>query len=419
MSTIDGIRHQNSLWTLSSLTTREELNQSFPSAEAERAGGSNSKYILVIILLACSLTVQSQDDHLYRILKHKNAVQSLAFSPDSKTLATGGEDQMIYLWDIATGETILSLTCQSKPVRYLSFSPDGSLILSAAGTSITLWNLSGQPVRNFPGNVTHVWNVIFSPDGSRIYSTSLQEKFSMWDTETAEKVAAFEGHTRTVLAVDASSDGSLLASGSLDQNIIIWDAVTKTPLRTINAHAGNIYSVCFSPDNRFLVSASLDETAKIWDVATGRIVHLLAGHEYSVMQARYSPDGSYIITASYDRTARLWEAATGKSLYTFSDHSDVVNATEFSPDGNFIATASNDGAVLIWKMGPRYIAEHYYWNEIQEEFGQAAILREKDKSESKTDYNLRLEQAEEYRQGIYQKYFLMHQSVHDTIKREL
>jgi WD40 repeat protein len=325
---------------------------------------------------------------------------------------------MIYLWDLASGETILSLACQSKPVRYLSFSPDGSLILSAAGTTITLWNLSGQPVRNLPGNVTHVWNVIFSPDGRSIYSTSLQEKFIMWDTETAEKVAAFEGHSRTVLAVDASSDGSLLASGSLDQSIIIWDAVTRTALRTINAHAGNIYSVCFSPDNRFLVSASLDETAKIWDVATGRIIHLLSGHEYSVMQARYSPDGNYIITASYDRTARLWEAETGKSIYTFADHMDVVNATEFSPDGNFIATASNDGTVMIWKMGPRYIAEHYYWNEIQEEFGQAAILRGKDKSESKTDYSLRMEQAEEYRQQIYQKYFLMHQSDTVTVKSE-
>lgn len=377
---------------------------------------SNSKSILVITLLVCSLTLQSQDDHLYRILKHKNAVQSLAFSPDSKTLVTGGEDQMIYLWDLASGETILSLTCQSKPVRYLSYSPDGSLILSAAGTTITLWNISGQAVRNFPGNVTHVWNVIFSADGKSIYSTSLQEKFIMWDTETAKKIAAFEGHSRTVLTVDASSDGSLLASGSLDQSIIIWDAVTRTALRTINAHAGNIYSVCFSPDSRFLVSASLDETAKIWDVATGTIIHLLEGHEYAVMQARYSPDGNYVVTASYDRTARLWEAETGKSIYTFTDHVDALNAAEFSPDGNFIATASNDGTVMIWKMGPRYIAEHYYWNEIQEEFGQAAILRVKDKSESKTDYSLRLEQAEKFRQETYQKYFRMHQSVNDTIK---
>jgi len=378
----------------------------------------SSKPVLAIIGLILPLALLAQqDEHLCHILKHKTAVLSLAFSPDSKILATGGEDPVIYLWDPVSGELIRSIECHDQPVRYLTFSHDGASVLAAAKTSILLFSISGQLIRSYPGNVTHVWNVIFSPDDKYIYSTSLQDKFIKWDTQTARKVAAFEGHTRSVLSVDASSDGTLLASGSLDQTIIFWDAVTMKAVKTINAHGGNIYSVCFSPDNRFLISASLDKSTKIWDVPGGTIIHLLEGHEYAVMQAKYSPDGNYIITASYDKMARLWETATGKSIYTFADHSDVLNAALFSPDGNFIATASNDGTVRIWKMDQSYIAEYYYWDKIQEEFSQAAILRQKDKTESKTDYSMRLKQAEEYKQEIYHKYYLEHQSAIDSLKK--
>lgn len=376
------------------------------------------RFILAVITLVIPLTLHAQkDDHLYRVLKHKMAVLSLAFSPDSKILAAGGEDQTISLWDLGSGELIRSIDCQNQPVRYLTFSNDGSSILAAAKTSILLFNTSGQLIRSFPGNVTHVWNVIFSPDGKYIYSTSLQDKFIKWDTETAQKLGTFEGHSRTVLTVAASSDGTLLASGSLDQSIILWDALTGKVIKTISAHGGNIYSVSFSPDNKYLVSASMDETAKIWDVSTGTIFRILEGHEYAVMQAKFSPDGNYIITASYDKTARLWEAATGKSIYTFADHSDVLNAALFSPDGNFIATASNDGTVMVWKMSPCYIAEYYYWDPIQKEFDQAPVLRQKDKTELKTDYNLRLKEAEGYRQEIYKKYFLQHQADLDSLKK--
>jgi len=324
---------------------------------------------------------------------------------------------MIYLWDIASCELIRTIDCQNQPIRYISFSPDGSTILAAAKTSILLWNLSGQFIRTFHGNVTHVWNVIFSPDGKYFYNTSLQDRFVKWDVETAAKVFTYLGHSKTVLSVAASNDGKLLASGSLDQSIIFWDAVTGTAIKTINAHGGNIYSVGFSPDNRYLVSASMDETAKIWDVSAGTIVRILEGHEYAVMQAKFSPDGRYIITASYDRTAKLWESATGRSIYTFADHSDVLNAASFSPDGNLIATASNDGTAMIWKTGPCYIAEYYYFDKIQEEFSQAAVLRPKDKAESKTDYGLRLEKGEKFRQDIYMKYFLEHQSVLDSLNK--
>lgn len=364
-----------------------------------------SRTFALLLLLAGQLASNAQDDPYYvGTLKHKAPVLSIAFSPDAKYLASGGEDNLINVWDLSTGEVVATFEAYSQPVRSLAFSSDGRLLLSASGTRITLWNWRNGALKEFTGHKTLIWNVAFSADEHCILSTCLKNIFNIWDIETEEVLASPDGHKKSALAIAASGDGKYLASGSLDRNIVIWDYKSREALTTISAHGGNIYSLCFSPDSRNLVSASLDKTAKIWTVPDGKIVRILTGHAHAVMQANYSPGGTYIVTASWDRTARLWEASTGKSLYVFAGHDDVLNAAAFSPDTTLIATASNDGTIMLWKMSPGYIAEAYYWQEIQDDLEASGLTKGKDRAESRSDYKLRLEKAEEYKQELYRKY---------------
>ena len=123
---------------------------------------------------------------------------------------------------------------------------------------------------------------------------------------------------------------------------------------------------------------------------------------------RFSPDSRYLISASYDGTARLWEVATGQCLYTFIDHEDALYAADFLPDGSGIVTCSNDGTVLVYEMTPRYIAEHYYFREIEAEMAGTGLSGPRRKGENREAYQARLREAEKHRQGLHLKYMQKH-----------
>jgi len=152
----------------------------------------------------------------------------------------------------------------------------------------------------------------------------------------------------------------------------------------------------------------MDENIKTWYVDSGRIHKLFTGHKYAVVSVRFSPDAAYLVSASYDGTAKLWEVATGQCIYTFIAHEDALYAADFLPDGSGIVTCSNDGTVMIYEMSARFIAEHYYFNEIEKEMSASRLSEPRSKGESREAYHGRMEEAESFRQGLYLKYHQKH-----------
>lgn len=366
---------------------------------------------MLVLLLAPGQPgrLAGQDEsHLLTFSRHKGPVYALAISPDGMQAATSAEDNLVYIWDISTGEILKTIEGYQNPVKYLEFSPDGRYLITAAATAIRMHDMEAGTRKDFQKHVTHVYNVCFSPDASGFLSTSLKTKFLLWDLEKAEVIHEFEGHSKSALVAAWSPDGQWIASGSGDQTIRIWDAASRETLHTISAHGGNIYSLDFSPDSRFLASASMDENVKLWDVKSGRIHMLLEGHEYAVVFVRFSPDGRYLISASYDRTIRLWELATGNCIYTFVDQEDAIYTADFTPDGEKIISCSNDGTAVVYIMSPRFIAEYYYFNELEKEMEASGLAGDRRKGESREEYRLRTEKAAAHYDELCRKYHRKH-----------
>jgi WD40 repeat protein len=366
------------------------------------------KFVFFVMVLTGTSAISSgQKDKslLFTFNEHKGPVLAAAFSIDDKLIASGSEDKMIYLWKRSTGEIVKTLEGHTYKIRYLEFSPDGKKLISAAGPQVFVWDLESGTRKHISGHRTHVWNARYNKTGEQIATTTLVSTFRTWDAETLEEIHTFEGHKKSTLAVAFCPDNSIIASGSLDQSIRLWDLQTKEEIKFISAHGGNIYSLDFSPDGKWLVSTSEDQTVKLWNASTGTINRLLSGHRYAILFARFSPDSRYLVTASYDMTAKLWEVSTGNCIYTFVDHENVVNIADFSHDGKFIITGSNDGKVRLWEISPRFFAEYYYWDELNQEMNASPLFAPRDKSEKRSDYNARLEKAEEYKKELYRKYY--------------
>jgi serine/threonine protein kinase/sugar lactone lactonase YvrE len=282
---------------------------------------------------------------------HTNFVESVAFSPDGRWLASGSWDNTIKLWDVASGQNIRTLTDHTYFVTSVAFSPDGRWLASGSSDqTIKLWDVaSGQSLRTLTGHASSVLEVAFSPDGRWLASGNYDKTVKLWDVATGREVRTLTGHTREVTNVVFSPDGRWLASGSDDITIKLWDVATGQNIRTVTGHTSEVNSVAFSPDGRWLASGSSDTTIKLWDVASGQNIRTLTDHTSIVNDVAFSPDGRWLASGSWDHSIKLWNVASGQNVRTLTGHTRAVTSVAFSPDGRWLASGSLDKTIQLWR----------------------------------------------------------------------
>ena len=223
--------------------------------------------------------VQVSDGSITRKFEgHRDALYALALSPDGKTLATGGYDQKIMLWDVAIGSEPRVLTGHNGSINGLAFRPDGKLLASAsADRTIKLWSAS---------------------TGARLdtFSQPLKEQF----------------------CVTFTMDGKHLLAGGADNRIRIWSVSAEAkegsnPIQTSKfAHEGAVLSLAFSADGKTLMSSASDRSIKLWETDLNERLALEKQSDWSPAVAWLG--SATIIAARLDGTTARYASASGKSL---------------------------------------------------------------------------------------------------------
>jgi len=284
---------------------------------------------------------------------HTSYIWNLALSPDRSTLATASEDSTVKLWSMTSGQLLRTLEGHSARVDAVAFSHDGKLLASGGGDNSTrIWNVkSGRQLRQLPGGGNEgslVRGVAFSPKGNRLATVNDgSTEVKIWDVPTGREVSSFQGHTSSVFAVAYSPDGSKIATTSLDKTARLWDASTGKELYAFRGHTHTVICLAFSADGAHLATGSEDGTANIWEIEQPNEYPSLVGHTSAVNDIAFSPDGTRLATASNDKTIRVWNVGVAEESARISQ-SDAVLGVTFSPDGKRIAAAGRDKKVTLF-----------------------------------------------------------------------
>ncbi|HET6358021.1 AAA family ATPase [Streptomyces sp.] len=283
-----------------------------------------------------------------RLTGDESRVMSLAFSRDSRTLATGNLQGTVRLRDRATGRTLRTLRGHTDRVSWIAFSPDGRTLATAGDDdTVRLWDLAtGRIRRTLTGHTNDVWSLAFSPDGQTLASSSKDATVRLWDLATGRIRRTLTDHRAAIWRVAFSPDGRTLATAGDDGTVRLRDPESGNTRTTLTGHKDGVWSVAFSPDGQTLATGSKDATVRLWDTA-GRNLKTFTGHTEGVWSVVFSPDGRTLATAGEDATVLLWDRTTGRTHNTFTGYKDIVAPVAFSPDGRTLATATRFGAVRL------------------------------------------------------------------------
>jgi len=344
---------------------------------------------------------------------HSDAVLHCVFAPDGRSLASGGGDATVRLWDALTNTPRRTCSGHRHHVLCLAWAPDaGRLASGDRGGEVRCWDpASGSCSKILKKHTKWITALAWCPAHleatacETVASSSKDASVKIWNVRTGSCSASLTGHTDSIEALAWAGDGALV-SASRDRTVKVWRSSSGAwgDVRlsaTLGGHAHRVNALAlasafvlrtgpfdhkrgadaFGDTQNFgavkaaakerydafvnvsggpataerLVTGSDDATLLLWTSLKAGAKKLapkarLTGHQQPVNAILFAPDGRKFASASFDKKVKLWHGRTGAFLATFTGHVGAVYALAFSPDARLLVSASKDSTLKVWNV---------------------------------------------------------------------
>jgi WD40 repeat protein len=278
---------------------------------------------------------------------HGDRIDSLAYSPDGKLLASSSLDNTVRIWDAATGREVRRLAL-GNAAFHIAWSPDGKTLASGGlGNFVRLWDAATGQEQRALEHLDSVNALGFTPDGKHLMTAGVSVR--LWNVATGKEVRRFPGGPRLTSAA-LSPDGRVLAVVGQWQPLVLWDVGTGKEVRRIEVPGNGASCLAFAPDGKVLALCCQDGSVRLFGLADGREVRTLEPAKPGQWSLVFSPDGRWLACSGRKTALRVWETATGKELAGFRDSPERAAAMAFSSDGRLLASAGEGRRIRFWEV---------------------------------------------------------------------
>jgi hypothetical protein len=214
--------------------------------------------------------------HLFDV---EDAVLCLAVSPDGKTLAAGGCDRAVRVYDLSEGldKAKLAQTVENHAdwVLGCALTADGKYLVTAGrDKTAKVWDLKAkESVVTFPEHQNIVYGVAVKADGSVGFSVGADRNIRTWKPNgEGKQVKASGGHADDIFKVIAAPKGTVLATSSADKTVRLWNLESLAATKTLSGLTDYVYAIAFSADGELVAGGSYDGEVRVWKVSDGTVV---------------------------------------------------------------------------------------------------------------------------------------------------
>jgi WD40 repeat protein len=232
---------------------------------------------------------------------HQEGIWGVAASPDGRWVGTAAHDGSVKVWEARTMRLVHTLEGHSAIAWCVAFSPD-SKRLASGGDDVFLWDVaSGRELHRFDGHKAMVSSVAFHPTEPWLASSSLDGSVRLWDHNAAKPLGELHHFGGFVRCLAFRPDGRWLAATCHDHRVALWDfgerdgaATPRPPDRLLRGHTSAVCSVGFSADGRYLASGAGEGVVILWDGGTFERVVALEGGGGEIRSVCFSRDGGLL-----------------------------------------------------------------------------------------------------------------------------
>ncbi len=329
-----------------------------------------------------------------RSLQRPRLGESMAISPDARTLITTDGSDVLYL-DAVTGAQRSRIETNQRWVNSVSVSADGARVLTAGSDgSVRLWTFTGQPLTKFKAHFGPVTSAAFIAE-DRIQSKGEDGETCLWDNQ-GRLIRRFDGHAiksvtfspdgmrllcvdeRGTIQLQNVANGTRISSGPtsneqitklwfvnedtgcvlrVDGSVVCWDLRAGEILsdRSLAPHHRGLAAISTSPDGNWAISAGAQVV--LWNINDRAMPRLLRGHNGPTLATAFAGNDT-AVTAGWDGTVRGWDIQRARQQWSVDVSKIEVSALAISADGNFMATSdggvtSREGQIRLWTLRDR------------------------------------------------------------------
>lgn len=273
-------------------------------------------------------------------------VHALAVAPDRKSFATGTDRGKITLYRRDFTE-VTSWQGHGTGIDHLSYSPDGKTLVSGGwDRTAVLWDpADGAKLRTFEGHQDNVWPAVFSPDGKRLVTASRDGLIRVWDPATGDLVREIDGPSKGVPLVAFRPDGKAFAATSWDGSVRQWDLESGKPVGPATGHLGRILDLRLSHDGKELASLGVEGTLLTWDTRTGTPTTTAQGR---LDEPKVGAVGErFAALVNFANRGRLLDRARGGPGVELLGDGGEPTELHFTPDERRLVTLRGNGRLVV------------------------------------------------------------------------
>ncbi len=295
-------------------------------------------------------------------------VRGVAVCPDGKTVVAGRGNQL-HAFDAKTGDHVKAFvdpalkTADGKPanaahlslVESLAFSPDGKTLATGSFQELVLWDVETGAIKQRAGGFAdRVVAVAYSRDGKLIATgggaPTEDGELKLLDAATLKPVLDVKPcHSDTVFGAAFSPDGKLLATGGADKFVKVWEVPSGKFVKSFEGHTHHVMDVAWTADGKKLVSAGADNIVKVWDYEKGEKLRDIKGHDKQITRlAVVGGKTPGVLTAGGDAKVLQLNPDNGSPSKTYTAGGDYLYAVAASADGEVVAAGGEEGVVRLY-----------------------------------------------------------------------
>jgi WD40 repeat protein len=282
---------------------------------------------------------------------HSEDVKAVAITPDGKWAISGSSDKTCILWNANTGQMIISLERYFlEPIERIAITPNGKIAISSSKNTCIIFDLNAMSeINSLRKHTDPIKYLKYTPLGDRDDIYSWGKPCIVYEVNSKHWKKIPKGFDYSILDVDITPDRRR-AIVSFGNCCIVWDDNPRKALRILERDNPPVNAVAITPDGKKAVTGLNDGTCTIWDLNTGQVINTVNGHSNYVGAIAITPDCKRAITSSDNNTCIIWDLNAGQILRTLIGHNSSVTSVAITPDGKMAISGSIDNTCILWDL---------------------------------------------------------------------